>query len=84
MTRSFVGVSPYHLAPRRAAARDDRVLRHALSEAFGLSYHLSRRGDRTIVGHTGEQSGFPSFSYLDPASTMATTDDVRAVELVGP
>jgi CubicO group peptidase (beta-lactamase class C family) len=157
MTRSFVGVSPYHLADRRAAsytlrpaagaerveanprefdpgitipnggwnaplgdlvawiaflthadggdprtaARYDGVLRRATleemwrpvvplasggdsTEAFGLSFYLYRRADRTIVGHTGEQSGFRSFFYLEPVSTTAvigvlnTTNDVRA------
>jgi CubicO group peptidase (beta-lactamase class C family) len=54
-----------------------------LDEAFGLSFYLSRRGDRTIVGHTGEQSGFRSFFYLDPGSTTAvvgmlnTTNEAR-------
>ena len=53
-------------------------------EAFGLSFYVYRRGDRTIVGHTGEQSGFRSFFYLDPASTTAvvgvvnTTNEGRA------
>jgi CubicO group peptidase (beta-lactamase class C family) len=52
-------------------------------EAFGLSFYLYRRGDRTIVGHTGEQSGFRTFFFLDPASTTAvvgvlnTTNEAR-------
>jgi CubicO group peptidase (beta-lactamase class C family) len=157
LTHSFVGVSPYHLADRRAASytvredgaagervapnprefdpgitipnggwnapvedlvtyvafltraspddpatarRYDGVLRRAsleemwrpvvplvpgaTDEAFGLSFYLYRRGERTIVGHTGEQSGFRSFFYLDPVSTTAvigvlnTTDEARA------
>ena len=153
MTRSFVGVSPYHLASRRAASytlradggrerveanprdfdpgitipnggwnapladlvawvaflahadrgdtRYDGVLRRTtleemwrpvvplaagggLAEAFGLSFYLYRRGDRTIVGHTGEQSGFRSFFYFDPVSTTAvigvlnTTNEARS------
>jgi CubicO group peptidase (beta-lactamase class C family) len=41
------------------------------SGAFGLSFYLYRRGGTTIVGHTGEQSGFRSFVYLDPRSTTA-------------
>ncbi len=55
-----------------------------LEEAFGLSFYLHRRGDRTIVGHTGEQSGFRTFFYLDPVSTTAvvgvlnTTNEARA------
>jgi CubicO group peptidase (beta-lactamase class C family) len=55
-----------------------------LDEAFGLSFYLYRRGDRTIVGHTGEQSGFRTFFYLDPVSTTAvvgvlnTTNQARA------
>jgi CubicO group peptidase (beta-lactamase class C family) len=54
-----------------------------LDEAFGLSFYLYRRGDRTIAGHTGEQSGFRSFFYLDPVSTTAvigvlnTTNEAR-------
>lgn len=35
-------------------------------EAFGLSFYLYRRGPVTVVGHTGEQSGFRSFVYLNP------------------
>ncbi|MEP6687680.1 MAG: serine hydrolase domain-containing protein [Gemmatimonadales bacterium] len=158
MTESFVGLSPYHLAGRRApsytvradsggaarttanrpefdpgitipnsgwnapvtelvkylaflthadhgdtavAGRYDGVLRHATLEemwrpvvplaaggrsdaAFGLSFYLYRRGERTIVGHTGEQSGFRSFCYLEPVSSTGvvgvinTTNDARA------
>jgi CubicO group peptidase (beta-lactamase class C family) len=157
MTRSFVGVSPYHLAGRRAASytfradggreqvesnprefdpgitipnggwnapvadlvtwvaflahadrgdtslarRYDGVLRHAtleemwrpvvplaaggnLAEAFGLSFYLYRRGDRTIVGHTGEQSGFRSFFYLDPVSTTAVIGVLNTSNQVRP
>jgi CubicO group peptidase (beta-lactamase class C family) len=55
-----------------------------LDEAFGLSFYLYRHGGRTIVGHTGEQSGFRTFFFLDPASTTAvvgvvnTTNEARA------
>jgi CubicO group peptidase (beta-lactamase class C family) len=156
LTRSFVGTSPYHLAPLRAASytlhqdsgrthtdpnprefdpgitipnsgwnapmsdlasylafltratggdsalarRYDAVLRRAtleemwrpvvplragggLDEAFGLSFYLYRRPGTTVVGHTGEQSGFRSFFYFDPVTTAAvlgvlnTTDEAR-------
>jgi CubicO group peptidase (beta-lactamase class C family) len=56
---------------------------HGLDEAFGLSFYLYRRGATTVVGHTGEQSGFRSFVYFDPASTTAvigvlnTTNEAR-------
>jgi hypothetical protein len=66
MTRSFVGVSPCHLAEagelvaRVAFAGDP-------SEAFGLPFYPSRCGDRTIV-----------------VGVRGATDEVRAVELVGP
>jgi CubicO group peptidase (beta-lactamase class C family) len=55
----------------------------SLDEAFGLSFYLYRRGATTVVGHTGEQSGFRSFVYFDPASTTAvigvlnTTNEAR-------
>jgi CubicO group peptidase (beta-lactamase class C family) len=55
----------------------------SLSEAFGLSFYLYRRGATTVVGHTGEQSGFRSFLYFDPATTLAvigvinTTNEAR-------
>jgi CubicO group peptidase (beta-lactamase class C family) len=156
LTESFTGVSPYHLAARRApsytvrarpgggtttvanapefdpgitipnggwnapvtdlvnylaflthadhgdsvlAARYDGVLRRSTlaemwrpvvplasgsaDESFGLSFYLYRRGRSTIVGHTGEQSGFRSFFFLDPSSTTAvvgvvnTTNEAR-------
>jgi len=47
------------------------ALAFAVDDAFGLSFYLYRRGGTTVVGHTGEQSGFRSFCYLDPASTTA-------------
>ena len=145
MTGSFVGMSPYHLAPFRAPSytvradsagrarvvanprefdpgitipnggwnapmadlvtwlaflsgaedgdtvasrRYDAVLSHSTlaemwrpvvpltpggdgRDAFGLSFYLHRREPVTVVGHTGEQSGFRSFFYLDPVSTTA-------------
>jgi CubicO group peptidase (beta-lactamase class C family) len=155
LTRSFVGTSPYHLAPLRAASytihQDDgrtrteanprefdpgitipnsgwnapmsdlvtylgflsgamgddsaqvrrgaAVLRRASleemwrpvvplgtgapDEAFGLSFYLYRRSGTTVVGHTGEQSGFRSFFFLDPATTtgvigiLNTTNEAR-------
>jgi len=55
----------------------------SLDEAFGLSFYLYPRGRTTIVGHTGEQSGFRSFVYFDPTSTTAvigvlnTTNEAR-------
>src|SRR5262249_10309263 len=55
----------------------------SLDEAFGLSFYLYRRGKTTIVGHTGEQSGFRTFVYFDPTSTTAvigvlnTTNEAR-------
>ena len=53
-------------------------------EAFGLSFYLYRRGGATVVGHTGEQAGFRSFLYFDPATTLGvvgvlnTTNEARA------
>ena len=55
----------------------------SLDEAFGLSFYLYRRGGTTIVGHTGEQSGFRSFLYFDPATSLGvigvinTTNEAR-------
>lgn len=55
----------------------------SLNEAFGLSFYLYRRGETTVVGHTGEQSGFRSFLYFDPATALGvigvinTTNEAR-------
>jgi CubicO group peptidase (beta-lactamase class C family) len=52
-------------------------------DAFGLSFYLYRRGTVTVVGHTGEQSGFRSFFYLNPATGLGvigvlnTTNDAH-------
>jgi CubicO group peptidase (beta-lactamase class C family) len=151
MTRSFFGVSPYHLSARRAAsytvradsAAGERIIEHrrefdpgitipnggwnapiedfaiylaflsgathgdsaaarrqnavlprasleemwrpvvpmpagpASGESFGLSFYLFRRDRTTVVGHTGEQSGFRSFFYLDPATSTAVVGVVN-------
>lgn len=157
MTRSFVGTSPYQLAPLRAgsytvradsgrtrtdsnprefdpgitrsnsgwnapmsdlvtyvafltraaggdsalARRYDGVLRRTTLEemwrpvvpleagggrddAFGLSFYLYRRGGHTVVGHTGEQSGFRSFLYFDPATTAAVIGVVNTTNEADP
>ena len=55
----------------------------SLDQAFGLSFYLYRRGGTTVVGHTGEQSGFRSFIFFDPATTLGvigvinTTNEAR-------
>ncbi|HUR95783.1 MAG TPA: serine hydrolase domain-containing protein [Gemmatimonadales bacterium] len=156
LTQSFVGVSPYHLADRRAksytvraegparrrvvpnprefdpgvtisnsgwnapvsdlvayvaflsgagrddprtAQRNEGVLTRtslqemwrpvvplqprAEGEKFGLAFYLFERGTSNLVGHTGEQSGFRSFFYLDPVTTtgvigvLNTTNEAR-------
>jgi CubicO group peptidase (beta-lactamase class C family) len=56
----------------------------SLDEAFGLSFYLYRRDGATVVGHTGEQSGFRSFIYFDPTTTLGvvgvvnTTNEARS------
>jgi CubicO group peptidase (beta-lactamase class C family) len=56
----------------------------SLDEAFGLSFYLYRRDGATVVGHTGEQSGFRSFVYFDPRTTLGvvgvvnTTNEARS------
>ena len=158
MTGSFVGVSPYHLAPFRApsytvradsaghgrveanplefdpgitipnsgwnapvadlvtwmafltradrgdttaARRYDAVLSAATlaemwrpvvplvpgsdgRDSFGLSFYLHHRGAATIVGHTGEQSGFRSFFYLDPVTSTAVVGVLNTTNEVQP
>ena len=54
------------------------------AEAFGLSFYLYRRAGRTIVGHTGEQSGFRTFFYLDPVSTTAVIGVLNTTNEVHP
>jgi CubicO group peptidase (beta-lactamase class C family) len=40
-------------------------------ESMGLSFFLLDLDGRKIVGHTGQQAGFRSFLFLDPASGTA-------------
>jgi CubicO group peptidase (beta-lactamase class C family) len=37
-------------------------------ESMGLSFFSARRGNTTLVGHTGWQAGFQAFLYLNPAT----------------
>lgn len=42
-----------------------------LEEKIGLSFFIVQRGTTTFIGHTGEQAGFASFIYLNPATSDA-------------
>lgn len=52
-------------------------------ESMGLGFFLRRQGTVTLVGHTGEQAGFRSFLYFNPATRVGvigcvnTTNDAR-------
>jgi hypothetical protein len=36
---------------------------------MGLSFFVLKRGDRTLLGHTGSQAGFRSFLYFNPLTS---------------
>ena len=40
-------------------------------EWVGLSFFIEKRGAATLVGHSGEQAGFVSFMFFDPANGRA-------------
>jgi CubicO group peptidase (beta-lactamase class C family) len=52
-------------------------------ESMGLGFFLLQEGKGQRIGHTGEQAGFRSFFYLNPATRQGivgvvnTTNDVR-------
>ncbi len=43
----------------------------AAGSSIGLSFFIFPRGGATFVGHTGEQAGFRSFLFLNPANGKA-------------
>jgi CubicO group peptidase (beta-lactamase class C family) len=47
------------------------VSRGRAHEDMGLSFFVEERGGRTFVGHYGEQNGFYSHFYLEPATGLA-------------
>jgi len=55
-------------------------------EWMGLGFFVLRGNGATLIGHTGEQAGFRSFMYANPARRTAvilcvnTTNEVRPVE----
>jgi len=69
--------------PRRAARYDAVLSRASLEEmwrrvvtvdgpeSMGLSFFLLEPGERSIVGHTGQQAGFRSLIFLEPKSGTA-------------
>ncbi len=58
----------------------------AAGEGVGLGFFIRRVGATEVIGHTGEQAGFRSWIYFNPASRAAviacvnTTDDARPEE----
>ena len=55
-------------------------------ESVGLGFFLMKRGGVTLVGHTGEQAGYRSFFYFNPATrtgvigAVTTTNEARTAE----
>jgi CubicO group peptidase (beta-lactamase class C family) len=43
----------------------------ALQQWMGLSFFVLKRGDSTLLGHTGSQAGFRSFLYFNPVTSTA-------------
>ena len=56
---------------------------YTAGDAVGLSFFLMQRNGRRVAGHTGDQGGYQSFLYLDPATGRAvmasfnTTNEAR-------
>ena len=54
------------------------------SESMGLGFFLREQDGRRLVGHTGDQGGFRSFLYFDPArrfgviAVVNTSNEARA------
>ncbi len=44
---------------------------YTAGDAVGLGFFLLERNGRRVVGHTGDQAGYRSFLYLDPAAGTA-------------
>ncbi|HEX3867307.1 MAG TPA: serine hydrolase domain-containing protein [Gemmatimonadaceae bacterium] len=53
-------------------------------QSMGLSFFILRRGDRTILGHTGSQAGFRSFLYFDPVARTAVIAAFNTTNAVSP
>ena len=44
---------------------------NALQQWMGLSFFVLKKGDKTVLGHTGSQAGFRSFLYFNPLTSSA-------------
>lgn len=53
-------------------------------ESMGLSFFLRDVNGRRLVGHTGEQAGFRSFVYFDPATGTAVIGVVNTINEAHP
>ena len=57
--------------------------------AMGLGYMVLRRGDATLIGHTGSQAGFRAFFWIDPetgdgvVAAINTGDDATLSAIQG-
>jgi CubicO group peptidase (beta-lactamase class C family) len=54
------------------------------SEGMGLSFFITREGDRRFIGHTGSQAGFRAFLYVDPDRQTAIIGVVNTDTAVDP
>jgi CubicO group peptidase (beta-lactamase class C family) len=54
--------------PRLAVSEDGSGAR---ADSLGLSFFVVRHGDRSMIGHTGSQSGYRAFFYFQPEKEAA-------------
>lgn len=68
----------------RAVAPMSQSYEAAPDQSMGLSFFLIRRGDQTLIGHTGTQAGFRSFLYFNPATRAGVIAVFNTTNQVAP
>lgn len=56
----------------------------APGEAMGLGFFVYSAGNQRLIGHTGEQAGFRSFFYFNPATRAAVIGAVNSTNEARP
>ncbi len=57
---------------------------NALQQWMGLSFFVLKRGDKTLLGHTGSQAGFRSFLYFNPVTSTVVIAAFNSTNFAAP
>jgi len=78
--RRYEAILPHAVLERMWEPRFETGADARPGDWMGMSFFISTRGAKKVVGHTGTQAGFRTFFYLDPATGDAVIGAFNTID----